>query len=338
MTQITIIGLGLVGGSLGMALEESIRPEKGRERPVRIVGYDPDPAVAVEARGRGAIDQVAQSLQEAVHEADIVIIAQPAPQVGETLSRIGPLLPAGCIVTDTASTKVAVTRWAEEYLPAGVGFVGGHPIPLPQHDPDYAGGIQKARPDLFQGAVYCLTPTTHSPPQSVDAIADLARIAGASPFFLDPAEHDGLLAGTSQAPYIVAAAMLSTIAHSASWRDLKLLADPTFRRLSQILAARPADFYRTCLTNRQPLVSWLDRVIVALYEVRRELAEEGSAGEHLEVMVRDARAAYEDWLRRRDERRKEIEDTAAQTPSAAQTMAGLFLPRVGRLRPGERKD
>ena len=330
MVQITIIGLGFVGGSLGLALQESIRSEKGREREVLIVGYDPDPTVATEARGRGAIDQVAQSLREAVREANIVIIAQPAPQVGETLSRIGPLLPAGCIVTDTASTKVAVTRWAEEYLPPEVGFVGGHPIPLPQHDLDYAGGIRKARSDLFRGAVYCLTPTTRSPARSVDTVGELASIAGASPFFLDPAEHDGLLAGTSQAPYIVAAAMLATIVQSASWRDLKLLADPSFRRLSQILAGRPDDFYQTCLTNRQPLVSWLDRVITALYEVRQELSDENSTGERLQALVSDAHAAYEDWLRRRDERQREVEAMSPTVPSAGEHMAGLILPGFAR--------
>lgn len=339
MSQITIIGLGAIGGSIGMALARSGPAEKGRERAdLLLVGYDPDPQTAGEARARGAVSQVARTLKEAAEQADMLIIAQPAPLAAETLARVGPFLPAGCVVTDTASTKVAITRSAEEHLPAEVGFVGGHPIPLPSRQVDDAAGIGGADPDLLRGAVYCLTPTARTPSPAVEAVGDLVQVVGASPFFLDPYEHDGLLAGISQAPYVVAAVMLSTIAGSASWRDLKLVAGPIFQRLNALLDAQSADFYQTCLTNRQPLISWLDRVVATLQEVRQELAEQGSAGEHFQEQVRRARTAYEDYTRRRDERLKEMEAATPRAPTAREMMAGIFLPRLGRLRREEKKE
>jgi len=338
MAQLTIIGLGTIGGSLGMALEKVASADKDRWKGVTIAGYDPDRRVVEEALVRGAVDRIARSLQEAAQEADIVIVAQPAGAIIRTLYEIGPLLPEGCIVTDTATSKAEVLRYAAQYLPRGVSFVGGHPIPLPQNEVDWAAGIKAAKPDLLQGAVYCLTPAPSASEQAVDIIANLVRLVGASPFFLDAVEHDGLLAGLSHAPYVVAAAMLYTIASSSAWRDLKLLADPTFQRMNQVLASLPTDFHQACLANRQTLVSWLDRVVGVLQQVRREMVDESSSGEYLQGIADKSREAYQDWLQRRDERDKELAGGMAEVASAKQTFLGLFLPRVGRLRPGKKKD
>jgi len=340
MVQVAIIGLGPVGGSLGLALQE-MAAGKGRRTPkagangrlpLLVVGYDPEPRVAGEALSRRAVGRVAYSLKEAVEEAGLVIIAQSGPAVRDTLQDIAPLLKPEAIVTDTSSNKVEVLRWAEELLPPEVSFVGGHPVLLPDREVNWESGLQAARADLFQGAIYCIIPGPRASSQAVDTVQDLAYLVGAEPFFLDALEHDGLLAGLNHLPYLLAAAMLATIGASAAWRDLKLLADPAFRHLQQLLSARPADFYQTCFSNRQPLLSWLDRLLAVLGEMRRELAGEEGGGEYLRRIVEKARTAGADWQARRDERLKELEALGAQIPSARQSLLSLFLPYGGRRR------
>lgn len=332
MIQVSIIGLGAVGGSLGLALQGATTGKGRRASEVLVVGYDPEPRVAQEALSRKAIGRVAYNLREAVEEAGLVIIAQSGPAVRDTLQSIAPLLRPEAIVTDTSSSKAEVLRWAEELLPPEVSFVGGHPVFLPDREVDWESGLKAARGDLFQGAIYCITPGIRASSQAVDTVQDLAYLVGAEPFFMEALEHDGLLAGLDHVPYLLAAAMLATIGASAAWRDLKLLADPAFRHLQQLLSARPADFYQTCLLNRQPVLSWLDRLLSVLGEMRRELADEGSAGEYLQHIVEKARAAGADWQARRDERLKELEALGAQIPSARQSLLSLFLPYGGRRR------
>ncbi len=331
MIQVAIIGLGTVGGSLGMALQGATTG-KGRRPEVLVVGYDPEPHVAREALSRRAVGRIAYTLREAAEEADLVIIAQSGPAIRDTLQGIAPILKPQSIVTDTSSSKAEVLRWAEELLPAEVSFVGGHPVFLPDREVDWESGLRSARADLFRGAIYCITPGVRASSQAVDTVQDLAYLVGAEPFFLDAQEHDGLLAGLDHVPYLLAAAMLATVGTSAAWRDLKLLADPVFRHLHQILNARPADFYQTCLSNRRPVLSWLDRFLAVLGEMRRELAGEEVAGEYLQHIVEKARAADADWQARRDERLKELEALGAQIPGARQSLLSLFLPYGGRRR------
>jgi prephenate dehydrogenase len=328
MARVAILGLGTVGASLGMGLEESLAGEKGRRPEFTVVGYDRESKQLQQALVVGAIDVAARTPAEAVAEADLVIIAQTAPAVIETLHEIAPHLATGTIVTDTADTKVEVIRAAEQALPAGVSFVGGHPVPLPQQEVDWSAGIKGARADLFVGSVYCVVPARNAGEGSVEAVRGLAQAVGATPFFLDSFEHDGLWAGLSQAPYLFAVSTLATIGESSAWRDLKLLADPTFRRLGQLLASVPADSPQGCLSNRQPLASWLDRLIAALVELRREVTTPESKGETLQKMAEKARTALEDWTTRRDDRQKELQAVGmGEVRGAKDQFLGMFIPR-----------
>ncbi len=333
--RVTIVGLGTVGTSLGMALRQAVI-EKRAER-IEVVGYDETARSRKDARLGGAVDRESDSLEKAVQEADIVIIATPPQKVGQVLQQIGPHLRPGCIVTDTASTKSQVLRWAGQFLPPTVSFIGGHPIFAPQHEVNWAEGTQGASPDLFRESLYCLAPAPTASEEAVSTIHGLVDLIGASPYYLDAAEHDGLLAGASQAPYVLVAAMLQTMAVSASWREVKLLVDGSFRHLSWPLAARVDEFYQACLTNRPAVISWLDRVIATLGQIRRELAEEGGSGDTLRDVLEEAHAAREDWLRRRDEREGEA-GSKAQIESAGQQLLHLFIPRLRRRPDAEEEE
>ncbi|MDY6893384.1 MAG: prephenate dehydrogenase/arogenate dehydrogenase family protein, partial [Chloroflexota bacterium] len=147
MKRIAIIGLGLMGGSLGLALKAS------KDMEVEIVGFSQRPETVKRAKECGAIDQGAADLVFAVQGADIVVIATPVMVIKDVLQKISSHLPPGCIVTDTGSTKTQVMQWADDFLPRTVYFIGGHPMAGKE-----TSGINESEPDLYHGCIYCLTP------------------------------------------------------------------------------------------------------------------------------------------------------------------------------------
>ncbi|MGC8874509.1 MAG: prephenate dehydrogenase [Chloroflexia bacterium] len=334
MVRVAIVGLGTIGGSLGLALQGAQARGQVKGEGFRITGYDADPKALREARQRGVVHNITESLEEAVAGADLVILSAPARAVGETLQALGPLLSPGCIITDTASSKAQVLCWAAQYLPPEVSFVGGHPILAPQHEPDWSAGVRGANADLFQDAIYCLIPAANTPERAINTVSGMVRLIGASPYFLDAAEHDGLLAGISHVPHLVAAALLQTIAASPSWRELKLLADPSFRHLSWPVSFPVSEIYDACLTNRQAVLSWLDRVIASLQGLRASIADETAGAEEIVELFERAGAARRDWVQRRDEREGEAGSTTMpEIEGMGEQVMHMFVPRFFRRRP-----
>jgi prephenate dehydrogenase len=188
-TRITIIGLGCVGSSIGLALRK-------QEPSLEVMGHDIDPAVARRAAQMGAVSKTHWNLPAACERAAMVILALPLPAVRETLEVLGPHLEEGCVVTDTATLKVPVLEWARKSLPARVRFVTGLPIPgpkVPLTGP--LAGTDAARADLFEDGFYCVTPAADTDPEAVTALLGLIQAVGARPLFMDPVECDGLQAG-----------------------------------------------------------------------------------------------------------------------------------------------
>ncbi len=338
MVHVAIVGLGTIGGSLGLALQSAQARGEVKGEGLRITGYDEDARVLREARQRGVVQHSTDSLEEAVADADLVVVAAPARAVGATLQSLAPLLPAGCVVTDTASSKAQVLRWAAQYLPPEVHFVGGHPIFAPQHELDWSAGVRGATAELFQDAIYCLIPSENASERAINTVSGMVRLIGASPYFLDAAEHDGLLAGISHVPHLVAAVLLETIASSPSWRELKLLADPSFRHFSWPVSFPAAEVHDACLTNRQAVLSWLDRVIASLQGLRASIADETATADEILEMFERARAARRDWVERRDEREGEAGSaTMPEIEGMGEQIMHMFVPRFFRRRP-EREE
>jgi prephenate dehydrogenase len=148
MERIAIIGTGLIGGSIGLALKAAKLAE------IEVVGFDLERNVAADAKRLGAVDRNAPSLPEVARGAKMVIIATPPLAVGGVMQEISEHLVEGAVVTDTASTKVEVRRYAQEFLPEHVSYVGGHPMAGKE-----AQGIKNAEATLFQGAAYCVIPS-----------------------------------------------------------------------------------------------------------------------------------------------------------------------------------
>ncbi|MBU4349313.1 prephenate dehydrogenase/arogenate dehydrogenase family protein [bacterium] len=200
--KVTIIGVGLIGGSLGLALKEK-KPN------FKIVGIDKQEIIE-KAIARGAIDEGTVNLEEGIREADIVIIATPVKAILNILTQINPFLKKGCIVTDTGSTKGQIVERANEVLSKDVFFIGGHPMAGSEDC-----GIESANPYLFQDKTYILTPTKKSNLIAIEKIFSLIKMVGANRLILEPLEHDRIVGAVSHLPQIIAVSLINTIGELA---------------------------------------------------------------------------------------------------------------------------
>ena len=258
--RVAIIGLGLIGGSIGLALHKAKAAQQ-------VVGYDLGKGVSNQAHKVGAIDQSFSSLGDAVRGAELVVLATPVGAMRSLLQGLSSTVTPGAVVTDVASTKVQVISWAEEYLPANVAFVGGHPMTGKE-----LSGVEAADVSLFQGHIYCLTPTPRTSPAAINKVSTFVEALGARVRFLEPVEHDGQVAGVSHLPFVASIALMHTVAESAGWSDAALLASGGFRDMTRLAAGNPEMYRDICLSNSEALTRWLDAYIATLHTLRNRIA------------------------------------------------------------------
>lgn len=262
--RISIVGLGLIGGSIGLAVRQAGVASA-------VIGHDRERLVGNEAKRLGAVDQVHWNLISACEDSDLVILATPVGAIEDTLEAIAPYLRPNCVVLDTVSLKAPVMAWASEKLPEGVHFVGGNPILGAAMTGQW--GLEAARADLFQRGLFCLVPSPTADADAIKLVADLVSILGARPLFLDPAEHDGLLAAVEHLPVILALAMLETVIHQPTWRELRKVAGPAFEASTQLVAANSPANSELYLLNSDNVLRWIDVLSASLDSIRKTLAE-----------------------------------------------------------------
>ena len=266
--HVAIIGLGLIGGSIGLALHKAKAAQQ-------VVGYDLGKGISNQARKIGAIDQPYSALADAVRGAELIILATPVGAMRSLLQDIAVSATPGAVVTDVASTKAQVISWAEEFLPSSVAFVGGHPMTGKE-----LSGVESADAALFQGRIYCVTPTARTRPAAINKVSALIEALGARVRFLEPAEHDGQVAGISHLPFVASIALMNTVAEGPAWGDAAMLASGGFRDMSRLAAGNPEMYRDICLTNGEALTRWLNEYITTLSALRdRIVAHDRSLGE-----------------------------------------------------------
>jgi prephenate dehydrogenase len=320
MTTISIIGLGLIGASLGMALR-SADPKTAPLGKITVLGFDQDKRAASEARGRLAVDSVAASFDEAVRAADILVLATPVQTMRDLLVRAVPLLRPGTIVTDTASTKAAVQQWADQLLPSTVPFVGGHPMAGRER-----AGAAAAQPDLFRDAIYCLTPSATVNQDAIDLVEGLATTVGAKPYFIDPAEHDAYVAGISHLPFLLSIALVEATTRSAAWREMSPLASSGYRDLTRLASGDVVMHRDICLTNGPAIDRWIGEAI-SMLEHMREQVREGDVRGVTETFTH-AKEARDVWLASKPNLRPGEDDFVGQQEIPRPNLFG----RIGKKR------
>jgi len=324
--KIAIVGLGFIGSSLGLALRKA-QPE------FKIVGHDKDSALARKAYDLGAVEKWERNLISAVEEAELVVIATSVADVRKVLESIAPHLSANCVVTDTSTIKGQVMRWADEFLPQTVHFVGGHPMVRHQNQ-----DVDAADPELFVGATYCIVPSPKAHPAAIELVTSMALAVGAEPFFLDVSEHDGQVAGVEHLPIVLSAALLLSTTQAPSWRDLRRLPGEVFWRATEFPSSDPDLNREVSFANRESISRWIDMYVDSLKELQAKLgeADEETWGALLESLM-DARSRWMQGKATPEEEAssRSMEDLRSMTSLGS--MLGLNQFRDLRKRMEERK-
>ncbi len=312
MPHVSIIGLGLIGASIGLGLRDRAGLDNRRESPLEIVGYDLNSGHQDAAKRINAVDRIEPSLPSAVHQADLIVIATPVHAVREIFETIAEHGRPQVIVTDTSSTKAAVMRWASETLPESVQFIGGHPMAGKTES------VEGAEASLFAGATWCLTPRQQSSEQAIQTVLDIVEALGANPLFIDPDEHDSLVAGISHLPFLLSVALTRVAARDPARQELQRLSAGGFRDVSRLALGSP-DMYRDiCATNPEHIARWVDLAIKEL-EHLRDLIADGSqpALDQLRAEFLQARDERAGWMPDGDEPGNEARETRDESLSSS---------------------
>ena len=286
--RVSIVGLGLIGASLGLAL-------RGAEAVSSVVGHDPDRKANEQAKRLGAVDRTDWNLISACEKSDLVILATPLAAIQPTLEALGPYLKPDAVVMDTASLKGPVLAWADEFLPDEIHFIGGDPIvAVPPGAPQ---GIEAARADLFRDGLFCLVLTPSADERAVQMASNLVALLGAKPLFIEPAEHDGLLAAVEHLPTVLSLALLEMAIDQPTWRELRKMAGTPFELSTHLPSTDPGSYGTLSVANRENLLRWIDALAASLASIRETLAE-GEA-EALTRRFADAAKERDLWLQER---------------------------------------
>jgi prephenate dehydrogenase len=255
LETIAIVGLGLIGGSIALAVRE-------RWPSVRVVAVDRPPVLA-HAAGSGAIDRGAASVAD-IGKADLVVLAAPVQQNVQLLGQaVAHLDAASTIVTDVGGTKRDIVAAARQ-LPPGWCFLGGHPIGGAEH-----GGFGFARPDLFRGKPWIFTPDASTPSGVLDRLTHFVRGLGARPTTMEADDHDRLMAFVSHLPQLTASALMQVVGHSAA--DGLTLAGRGLTDTTRLASSPVSSWREVCATNADVLGAALDELIATLTKLRADL-------------------------------------------------------------------
>ncbi len=244
--QVAIVGVGLIGGSLGLALKQK---KIGR----RIVGIG-QPETMRKAQSFGAIDEgvAYEKMQQPLCESDLIFLCTPIEKIFSLLRDIGQIqsrLKRGVLITDVGSTKLQITEQANRHL-TGYQFIGGHPMTGSEKS-----GVSAADPYLFENAIYVLTPTPNTAPETTQVMTDIVQRIGGRTVIMDAERHDFMVAGISHLPQLMAVSLLNTVAKAAGeYPEIWQLAAGGFRDLTRI-ASSPYGVWQQIISSNSPSLS-----------------------------------------------------------------------------------
>lgn len=281
--QVTIVGLGVIGGSIGLALQKT-------DLNLQITGHDKEPLNARQAQKLGCVHKTDWNLISACDQADLVILALPLSGIEETLRAIGSEVKPGCVITDTATVKAPLDAWAKAYLPDNAYLVGGDPIVASRQT-----GIEAAEANLFQKQTWCLTATPGTPSEALELITDIVTAMGAEPYFIDAAEHDGLLAATDHLPLVLMATLLNQVVDTPLFREMAKVGGPQLARITAPIMHQQEMLRDICLLNQANVSRWLSDMQQAL-ESMQAMIDSGDP-EQLDAFFAAAQDNWVKWLK-----------------------------------------
>jgi prephenate dehydrogenase len=253
--RVLVVGTGLIGGSVGLAL---------RDAGLHVAGYDASSDSAATALDTHAIDEIRTELDAS--NVDIVVIATPVGEVLRTVERVAESADEGTIVTDVGSTKAHIVSEAQRLLGAARPFVGGHPMAGTEGE-----GIASARADLFDNALWILTPTSTTDADAYRRVNAIVTSIGARTLALDPDEHDRLVALVSHLPYAIATALMAIAGDEGDARVFRTAAG-SFRDVTRTAGSNPRVWRDIFDTNRDAVLREIDQFSSTLARLRDAVA------------------------------------------------------------------
>ena len=258
--KVTLIGVGLLGGSLGLAMKQ-------RKLATKIAGYVRRTASVTECEQYAVVDHATRDIKEAVTDADLIVLCTPLARMRDLTLEMLPSLKPGAIVTDVGSVKASVVQELESLvINAKAHFIGSHPM---------AGGekmgVCAARADLFNNAVCVVTPTKHSDINALHAVDRFWQAVGMRTLTLSPEVHDELVSRSSHLPHVVAAELANYVLNPSHSKEQAMLCATGFRDTTRIASGSPEMWRDIALANRENLSRVISAFIGGLEEFRQAL-------------------------------------------------------------------
>ena len=260
IANVAIIGLGLLGGSIGLAVRE-LSPQ------IKTTGYDRDPEVRVAAQGRGLVAQVCETAQEAVREADLVILCVPVGAMEEAARELADHLPDSAIISDVGSSKQSVAEALARALP-GKTVIPAHPVAGTEESGPNAGFAS-----LFTNRWCILTPPDGTDPAALEALGDFWKGLGATVEIMDAQHHDLVLAVTSHIPHLIAFTIVGTASdlEDVTRSEVIKYSAGGFRDFTRIAASDPVMWRDVFLNNKGAVLEMLGRFTEDLTALQRAI-------------------------------------------------------------------
>ena len=318
--QITIIGLGQVGASIGLALAE--------QKSIKRVGHDKNYETARAAHKAGAVDETKINLPASVIDANIVLLCLPLSEMRETLKFIADDLQDGTVILDTAPAKAKVATWVNEYIPQGRYYVGLSPAAGANYLHGIDLGVEAARVDLFKNGLFLVNAPHGTPGEAVKLATDLIELLGAQFLFTDSLEADGLLASTHLLPQLAAAALLDATVDQPGWVEARKVAARPYATVTAALAYHDEaqSLGEAALGNRENVLRVLDTYMSSLQKLRDEIeyGDDRSIAEFLE----DAVKSRDRWLHERTKADWQNPGTQTDSSSFGERMNHMFFGKL----------
>lgn len=286
--QITIIGLGRTGTSLGLAL-------KHKKLEAKIVGHDLHLEIAKQAERAGALDKAEWNLPNACESAEVIFLCVPFVALHEVLTQIAPALQNQAVVVAFAVLQTPVLQWINEILPAGRSYVGVAPALNPK---ELQGVTAEARATLFADGLWALVASAAASPEAVKLVGGFAGAVGATPLFISADEYDALSTSVNLLPALSAVSLMLAASQGSGWTDARKVADRSFATVTTPLNLFSAESLAEMLANnRANMLHELDALLAQLKILREALAS--SDAETLRTLLQTAVEARETWLSKR---------------------------------------
>ena len=284
--RMTVIGLGNMGGSVALAVHRNPAAD------VEVVGYVRNEEAGREALRLDVVDRLSFDLADAVHDADLVVLAPPVSAMESVMRHINPYLAKGAVVTDVGSTKVEVNAWGRQLIGHPAVFIGGHPMAG-----SAGSGLAGANGEVFRNTVFCVVGEADTPKAASEALLQLVQWIGATPLLMTAQQHDDYVAHVSHLPMLLASALVTSVSTHEDWDVMSRLAALGFREMTRSAAGSSEVRHSICRTNKAAIVASIDRFVGTLQQYRQHIVQDD---EQLLRLFQDARAARRDWVNRRN--------------------------------------